>query len=195
MRLGFPTGLCYIHLQESSLSGPPSLPQLCDRNRIPNITVELQTQRVFNRNSIVEGTRLLRNMLTFLGMIDGKLELPEKMFVFDPWGVTRPKSFRGKTYVEICAKHDGVVVPHLISQERIRKGELVCEVVDPHTGRVIQSVRAPKAGYLHMVLDYEPVVKKGQRLCLIALITRVINPAKAVSRLRAEDFLLAKAPA
>ena len=182
MKVALLTGLRYIHLQHRIVSGPPGLPRVCDKAGIANVTVELATQRVFNRKSIHEGVRLIRNLLKYRGMLDGKLTLPPKVFVFDPWGVSRPKRSRGRTYVEICSRHNGIVVPHKISQERVRKGDLICEVLDPHTAKVLQSVHAPKSGYLHMVLDYEPVVKKGQRLCLIALIAKIVNPAKEFRR-------------
>src|ERR1051325_2592812 len=136
--LGVLTGLPYIFQQGDTTDCPANLLKSCDENGITGITVELGRQRVFNRTSITDGVRVIRNLLKFWGMLEGELELPQQAFILDPWGIYAPKSFRGRTYIETHCRHDGVFVPHRLSLEHVREGDLICEVVDPHKGRVVQ---------------------------------------------------------
>ena len=60
---------------------------------------------------------------------------------------------------------------------------MVCEVVNPYTGRVVETGRARMNGYLYAV-HYDGVCRKGDRLFGVA-IGRKVQPAAYVRRLRA----------
>src|ERR1043166_2293543 len=63
----------------------------CARDGIAHTTVELHQQQMFNRASIAEGQRLIRNVLQFHRMLPGKPTLPRKVLIVDPWSTVNPK--------------------------------------------------------------------------------------------------------
>lgn len=164
-----------------------TLYESCKRAGITDTTVELHRQHMFCRKSIDEGVRLIRNMLGQVGIVPGKLQLPPKCLIPDPWNLTKHGGEgQGKSYLMLNSRYDGIVVSYQEPCVRVRKGDLICEVIDPHKAKVLQTERAPINGFLQQVPVYSPSVKKGERLVLFAFRYRLVNPARELRELKAK---------
>jgi len=183
MTVALASGLQYLYLKGGD-GDVATLYEACKREGITDTTVELHLQHRFNLTSIAEGVRLIRNMLRVWGVLDGKPELLCKVLAMDPWStVDSKRGGPGKSYVMINARCDGLVVPYRLPLVRVRKGELISEVIDPQSAKVLQSVRAPVTGLLQQAHEFNVVVKKGDRLALFPLKPRTLNPAREIRRL------------
>lgn len=186
MLIAFASGLRIIYLKGGD-GDVATLYESCKREGITNTTVELHQQQRFNVASIAEGVQLIRNMLAVWGVLAEKPKLPGKVLVVDPWSTARPElDGPGKSYLMVKATHGGIVVPYKLPMVRVRKGELISEVIDPQSAKVLQSVRAPVTGLLQQAHEFDVAVKKGDRLALFPLKPRTVNPARELKKLRSQ---------
>ena len=79
----------------------------------------------------------------------------------------------------------GVVYEHRHAFGAVRKGELICHIVDPFTGRIVEECRAPMSGVLYTPPRGMAACEKGERLFAISMARRV-RTADYVKRLDAE---------
>ena len=161
---------------------------VCTRNGIMGMTIELCGQGVLRAGSIREGQKALTNLLKFYGMLRGKLDLPSEALILDPWRSDRPMEKFGRTsYLDGKAGGAGLMVPHMETYDTVRKGDLVCDIVDPHTGRIVAQHRAGMSGCLYMLRFHEPVCRKNERIFTVSIV-RKVRPAAYVKRLSAARY-------
>lgn len=76
---------------------------------------------------------------------------------------------------EVCflnAEASGIIIPSVSHSVNVRKGELLCQIVDPYEGIVLQNVYSPVDGFVFTMRTY-PVVYGG------SLIARIFSENKA----------------
>ena len=156
-----------------SLWQPPKLNYsrtACFNEGIMGLTVELGGQRAVNPVAVEAGRRGICNLLKFWGMLPGRLDLPERTPILDPWrNDVETRKFTTLSYAQYNAVHPGIVAEFRHSFGKVRKGELVCHVTDPFTGRVVEEGRAPMTGVLYTPPMAEAVCERGQRLFAVCI--------------------------
>lgn len=163
-----------------------TLDLLCADHGILGMTVELGGQDRFVPESVDDGVRIITNVLKFRGLLPGRLELPPKAVFIDPWrdhfGEPSPKG--GASFAEARSECAGLVIPRRNTYDIVHRGEVVCDVVDPFTGRVAQTVRAPMSGAIYgWRTGGKAVCAGGQTLFIIGAAT-VVAPARYVRGLK-----------
>jgi len=150
----------------------------CRLAGIPAITIELSGQRAVLPGSVEQGRVALLNLLKHVGILPGKPALPARAYVLDPWRDQFAKQPHAKpSHVTHTARHAGIFVPHRLQYDHVRKGDLICEVINPYTGRVVESARAPMAGALYSI-HLDGRCGRGDRLFIVAT-TRTVSPSAA----------------
>lgn len=145
----------------------------CARHGIPSLVFELGGQGRIVPESVREGVRAILNLLKFYHMLPGKPMLPRETTIFDPWRSDMLKrKGRRPTYAIVRAQRAGVLVPHAEPHQLVRKGDVICEIVNPYTGRPIDTVRSPRSGGLWSLND-GGVISKGDRLFVVCLAWKV----------------------
>ena len=182
--LGLVTGLPNIVITGSS-GAVPTCNSMCDREGITCVTMELCRQQVFRHESITQGQQALVNLLRSCGALPGRLKLPKEAKILDPWRCQRSEAAKPRTsYIEGKAKHAGVVVPYRENYDLVRKGDLLCEVIDVHKSQVVEQAHASMSGALYFVRTHQPPCRKGDRLYLVSVV-KCVNPRKRVGGVRA----------
>ena len=187
--LGVATGLGVVITSHSRL----------DRNNshkvgfeagIASMCIELNGQHVMDPVSIEDGRRAILNLLKFWGMLAGRPEYPEMTLIMDPWrnDVHKERRYKNPSLVSVKAARAGLLVPRHVAHDWVSKGELVCYVVDPFSGQVVQECRAPMAGGIYSMRTMQGsgyVCEKGSDLFAVGLGRRV-RTAEYVRRLDSE---------
>jgi len=133
---------------------------------IPTLTIEPAGQGCIVPESVDETRVALVNMAKFLNLLPGRLELPEQAHIIDPWRSQFEKTKKA-SYVTVNAPRAGLLAPYKHQYDLTKKGELLCNLLDVYTGRVMHSFRAPRAGILyHMNLG--GICNEGDRLFVVA---------------------------
>jgi len=144
---------------------------------VPTLTIEPAGQACMVPETIEETRAALVNMARFLRIMPGRLRLPEHAYIIDPWRSQFEKT-RKVSYVMATAPKAGLLVPYKHQYELANKGELLCNLLDIYTGRVVRSFRAPRSGMLyHMTLG--GICNKGDRLFIVSD-CRTVQPAAFV---------------
>ncbi len=107
--------------------GTPSRPD------IPSVTIELGGGHMAEDRFLPQGVRGCFNIMKFLGMIEGKPELPPEQLIFEEVSYTRP-SHGGLLYPNAFVKDLGTIVP---------KGHLLGTVVSPYDFHELERIEAP----------------------------------------------------
>jgi predicted deacylase len=155
----------------------------CGRNGIPSVAFELGGQGAIVPQSVEQGVTAIRNLLKLHRMMPGALELPKEVAIFDPWRSDLiKKTFRRPTYEKYWAQHPGLVVRRREPHTFVRKGDIVCQVVNPYTGKIVQTARAARSGGLYSMTD-EAVCNKGDRLFVVSLAWKV-RPAEYLRKIK-----------
>ena len=175
--------------------GEGDLPTLCGeshRQGIMGICIELGGQMTLKPESIETGRRALHNLLRFKGMAPGRLSLPDSAIIEDPWRDQREagRKFAGPSFLDHVAKASGLVVPHKGDYECVRKGEVMCDVMDPFTGKVVETCRAEITGSIYNYRAKGYVVEKGEKVYTLA-VTKRVKPREYVRKLNPTDFVYA----
>jgi len=155
---------------------------VCRMHGIPSITIELQGQRKFVPASVEEGRIALLNLLKFYRMLPGKPRLGEEAWIVDPWRDDETnKAVKTASNEKHFARRAGLFVPRKDTYDRIRKGDLLGEVVDAYTGRTLETHESGMTGILYG-MHLSGVCDKGDRLFVVAS-ARKVRPRDYVRRL------------
>lgn len=173
----------------SQLNRPMTNTECC-RNDIACLTVELGGQHVLDPVGIEDGRRGILNLLKFWGILAGRPDYPETTVILDPWrNDSEEREFRTPSYGPVTAEVRGLVVPCKDVYDWVRKGELVCYVIDPFSGQVAQECRAPFSGVLYSMYTRRHngryTCEKGDPLFAVSYARRV-RTAEYVKRLDAD---------
>ena len=161
----------------------------CANAGIQSLTFELGGQGSLSPVSIEDGRRGIFNLLRFYGMYGGRMEYyPEPSQLMDPWRndiETRP--YKTPSHVGYVASQAGLVRDFKYSFAPVRKGELVAQVVDVHTARVVQECRAEIAGVVYSPPRKHAACEKGESVLRLSIAQRV-DPAAYIKRLDPEFY-------
>ena len=164
--------------------------EACNAAGIAAMTIELGGQRVFDSDSISAGKQAILNMLKFSGMLPGRLELPERTTILDPWRhEVDPLRWPNDSVHPYAARHDGLVrfyrlvFPHRFPYYEVKKNEPVAAIVDPFTGCVVETCCAPENGVLFAMRTQSPVCHKGDKIFQVTSAGTRIKPADYIRRL------------
>lgn len=103
-------------------------------------------------------------------LVDGIFHLMNKMKMLKEY--TPQQSISNpiiSTSGEVCflnAECSGIILPQVKHSDRVGKGELLCQIVDPFEGKVLQDVLSPVDGLLFTLRTY-PVVYEGSLIARI----------------------------
>lgn len=137
------------------------------------------------------GERAIRNMLRLLGMLPGELEHSAMTTILDPWrNSLEPGPWHEPSILPYTAAHDGLGIVHRRAYDQVRAGDLVVEIVDPFTGRLVEQCCAPMSGVIYAVRLTAPPCHKGDRLFDVCL-ARQVRPRAYVAKLDLRQTLLA----
>ena len=143
---------------------------------IPAITIELSGQRSIIPVSVDQGQVALSNLLKHVGILPGRPVLPARTFILDPWrDESTTKKHARPSYILYSAKKAGLVIPHRRHYDRVKKGDLVCEVANPYTGQIVESGRAGMSGMLYS-MHHTGLCGRGDRLFIVSTV-RSVSPA------------------
>ena len=122
----------------------------------PTLVVEMKVGMRITReygDRLIEG---ILNMMRNMGMWDGPVSAE----------ITSPiLSTRG----DVCflnAGASGIIIPVVSHSEKVKKGDLLCQIVDPFEGKILQEVFSPVDGLLFTLRTY-PVVYEGSLIARI----------------------------
>jgi len=168
----------------------------CFDHGIAVMTIELGGQYKFVPQSAEDGRRAIFNMLKFWGMLEGEPEWPDTTLVMDPWRNDIEERKRGKAYARPSymayeAASEGLVCPRKGNHSPVKKGEIVCHIVDPFTGRIVEECRAPMSGAIYSIYTatHKPkyVCQKGDPLFAVGH-ARQLNTAKLCREMGPEPY-------
>jgi len=161
----------------------------CDKVGIPVLCIELAGQNKMTPSAIEAGVRIVRNVLKFAGCLPGRLELPRRAVIIDPWkeqfkgcvwlGRAR-KASQPRSYVYHKARKAGLFVPRKDPFEMVKKGDLVGEIIYPYSGRVVQQIRAGMSGAVHSVPQKAACAAGDSLVCVAS--ARAVNPKAYLRR-------------
>jgi predicted deacylase len=155
---------------------------VCRKAGIPTLTIEPTGQGCVVPESVEETRVALFNMVRFLRMLPGKLQLPPKAYLIDPWRSTMEKTAR-PTYLSVKALRAGLLVPHRRLYDLVKKGDLVCELFDIYSGKALKTFRAARSGILYS-MTLGGICNKGERLFIISDF-KAVRPTTFVRQLPA----------
>lgn len=102
-------------------------------------------------------------------LVDGIFNLMKNLHMlknYTPGFITKPiVSTSGEVYF-LNAETSGIIIPTVSHSDRVCKGELLCRIVDPFEGVVLQDVLSPVDGLLFTLRTY-PVVYEGSLIARI----------------------------
>ncbi len=96
-------------------------------------------------------------------MVDGIFHLMKKMGIWNGEVKTVRKPIISRNPEDVCylnASVGGVFIPNVQHGARLKKDEMIGQIVDPLCGKVLDEVRTPEDGMLFTIRDY-PVVVEG----------------------------------
>lgn len=161
----------------------------CREAGIQSLTVELGGQNAMVPRSIEDGRRIIFNLLRFWGMLPENYEYyPDKTVCYDPWrNDVVKRSFASPSYEVGRAGKEGLLVPALEDSARVRRGQLLCHVTDPFTGRVVEEHRAGMAGALLNIGRGGAVCRSNDALYTVSM-ARWVDPREQLKKVRPEMF-------
>jgi len=108
-------------------------------------------------------------------LVDGILNLMKNMKMFKgfkPAEMSKPRLSTTGEVIFLNAESSGIIIPTVSHSVNVRKGDLLCRIVDPFEGVVLQDVLSPVDGLLFTLRTY-PVVYEG------SLIARIFSEKSA----------------
>jgi uncharacterized protein len=148
----------------------------CNAIGIPAMTIELGGQADFFGESISAGRRAIFNLLKHFGLLSGAPEWPAASLVLDPWRDhrDRTRTHASPSYVDYKAGHAGLVIPRKRHYDMVRKGETVCDILDPFTARIVESCPAAISGAIYNYrTGGRAACTKGQTLFTVSIARHV----------------------
>jgi len=102
-------------------------------------------------------------------LIEGILNMMQKMGMWEGPVSSGIKSPLLSTDGEVCfmnAEASGIIIPAVSHSVNVKKGDLLCQIVDPYEGKVLQDVLSPVDGIVFTLRTY-PVVYEGSLIARI----------------------------
>lgn len=147
----------------------------CRNVGVPAITIELSGQRAIVPGSVDQGIVALSNLLKHTGILSGRPVLPERAYILDPWrNEFEDKKYAQPSYLEHPAKKAGIFVRRKRHYDRVKKGDLICEVVNPYTGQIVERGHAGMSGVIYG-MHHLGVCGRGDRLFTVS-VARAVSP-------------------
>lgn len=159
-RLARMFGATMLKKETEDYGGGKSFRGACVDAGIPAIVPEVAT------GGADLSERGLRNILVDLGMIKGKIELPDKQYVLN-WEAD-PKASA------VTCRKGGAFTPTVKIGDTVRKGQRVGFMYSPRTLEEIESVKAHRAGYVSSVSEV-PVKSAGETLLNVEEVLEVFE--------------------
>jgi predicted deacylase len=85
-----------------------------------------------------------KNTMKYLGMMDGKPDLPQKAKVFNPY--------------HLYSEHGGFFISNVVAGDLVSKGDTLGEIRNLH-GKIVEEIVVPTDGVIHMVTS--PAIWEG----------------------------------
>lgn len=133
---------------------------------IPGIVPEIGGESHFNSDQVEIAYRGLKNIMIDLGMIPGKIVLPEKQVVIK-WIIDSSK-------ITARAEKGGVFIPELKIADRVSKGDTLGFIYSPRTFEEIAKVKSPQDGLVFSIVE-NPIVVAGQSIARVPEIIETIT--------------------
>jgi len=148
-------GAPILYVETEPYGGRKTLRACCVDKGVPAIVPELGGHGHFEEEAVATAHRGLKNLLKDLGIIEGEVELPGRQVKLrwkaDP-----------KAYVAHCNR-GGVFIPTVSLGDLVGEGEELGFIYSPRSFEVLETVRAPQAGYVFTIRE-NPVVHPGEPL-------------------------------
>jgi len=148
-------GAPILYVETEPYGGRKTLRACCVDEGVPAIVPELGGHGYFEEEAVATAHRGLKNLLKDLGIIEGEVELPRRQ-VRLRWRADP------KAYVAHCNK-GGVFIPTVSLGDLVEEGEELGFIFSPRDFEVLETVRAPQAGYVFTIRE-NPVVHPGEPL-------------------------------
>ena len=148
--------LDFIWIHDAATVLESTLAHSLNVRRTPTIVVEMGIGMRITRkygDRLVEG---ILNLMKNLKMLKGHVSPPAPKPIVSTSG-------------EVCflnAEASGVIIPTVKHSDRVRKGDLLCRIVDPFEGTVLEDVLSPVDGLLFTLRTY-PIVYEGSLIARI----------------------------
>lgn len=102
-------------------------------------------------------------------LVDGIFNMMHKMGMWDMKPAQKIMKPTLSTRGQVCfmnAEASGIIIPAVSHSDNVNKGDLLCRIVDPFEGKVLQEVISPVDGLLFTLRTY-PVVYEGSLIARI----------------------------
>lgn len=109
-------------------------------------------------NRLVDG---IFNLMSGMGMWKGK----------KPEMIAEPFVSTDGEVIFMNADVSGVIIPSVSHSTAVRKGDILCQIVEPFEGKILQDVLSPVDGFVFTMRTY-PIVYEG------SLIARIYKPSE-----------------
>jgi predicted deacylase len=107
-------------------------------------------------------------------LVDGIFNLMSQLGIWrgdKPGLIVAPIISTDGDVVFINAETSGVIIPSVSHSSHVEKGDILCQIVEPFEGKVLQNVLSPVDGFVFTMRTY-PIVYEG------SLIARIYNCKK-----------------
>jgi len=148
-------GAPILYVETEPYGGRKTLRACCVDKGIPAIVPELGGHGHFQEEAVATAHRGLKNIMKNLGIIEGEVELPRRQVKLR-WRAD------AKAYVAHCNR-GGVFIPTVSLGDLVEEGEELGLIYSPRDFGVLETVRAPQAGYVFTIRE-NPVVHPGEPL-------------------------------
>lgn len=138
------------------------LEHACEEAGIPWLTAELTPQNRLSRASVEQGLRGVKNVLKYLGVLQGELDIPH------------PRLFirRGSVEHQLKAEHSGLLSADLDIGTTVTEGDRIGGIYSIETLEPLQELTAPADGVLFNV---------GVQFCELLNTTHIVAPGQTVA--------------
>jgi len=105
-------------------------------------------------------------------LVDGIFNLMKKLRMWNgpvEKSISKPILSTNGEVTFLNAEASGIIIPAVSHSVDVKKGDLLCQIVDPYEGKVLQDVLSPVDGLVFTLRTY-PVVYEG------SLISRIFSP-------------------
>lgn len=151
-------GAPLLYLEAEPYGGRKTLRACCVDEGKPAIVPELGGASYFEEDIVGLVVRGLRNIMVDMGMMRGRVELPEVQTVL--------KWTEDPMEAGVQANVGGVFIPCVKVGDTVEKGQEVGFVYSPRTFQVLERLKAPQNGYVFSVRE-NPVVNVGTRVMAV----------------------------
>jgi predicted deacylase len=147
----------FIWIHQAATVLESTLAHTLNSMKTPTIVIEMGIGMRITRdygNRLVDG---IFNMMKHFNMLKGHNQTTD---------VTTPIISNTGEVCFLNADCSGIILPQVSHSDRVKKGDLLCQIVDPFEGKVLQDVLSPVNGLLFTLRTY-PVVYEGSLIARI----------------------------